>query len=86
MYTKDDLKKDVEDLKKAKNELLNKIETFKKETEQFLLAVKVKKVQQHYNNLLQNKAEQWALNYWHGVYKDLRARQVNINLENKAQK
>ena len=45
MYTKEDLKRDVEELKKARNELANKIDDYKKELEEFLLAVKVKKVQ-----------------------------------------
>jgi len=85
MYTKQDLKRDVEELKKARNELANKIDDYKKELEEFLLAVKVKKVQQHYNYLIKSKAQKWALDYWQGVYQKLRARQVSYNLTNKAQ-
>ena len=85
MYTKEDLKRDVEELKKARNELANKIDDYKKELEEFLLAVKVKKVQQHYNYLVKSKAQKWALDYWQGVYQKLRARQVSYNLKNKAQ-
>ena len=36
MYTKEDLKRDVEELKKARNELANKIDDYKKELEEFL--------------------------------------------------
>ena len=85
MYTKEDLKRDVEELKKAKEELVNKIDDYKKELEEFLLAVKVKKVQQHYNYLIKSKAQKWALDYCYGVYQKLRARQVSYNLKNKAQ-
>ena len=85
MYTKEDLKRDVEELKKAKQQLLNKVDDYKKELEQFLLAVKVKKVQQHCQYLERTKAQKWALDYWQGVYHKLRARQVSYNLENKAQ-
>ena len=85
MYTKQDLKRDVEELKKAKQQLLNKVDDYKKELEEFLLAVKVKKVQQHYNYLIKSKAQKWALDYWQGVYQKLRARQVSYNLKNKAQ-
>ena len=84
MYTKEDLKRDVEELKKARNELAHKIDDYKKELEEFLLAVKVKKVQQHYNYLVKSKAQKWALDYWHGVYQKLRGRQVDNNLQKKA--
>ena len=76
MYTKEDLKRDVEELKKAKDELVNKIDDYKKELEEFLLAVKVKKVKQHYDYLIKSKAQKWALEYWYGVYKKLRSRQI----------
>ena len=85
MYTKEDLKRDVEELKKAKEELVNKIDDYKKDLEIYLLAIKVKKVQQHYNYLIKSKAQKWALDYWQGVYQKLRAKQVSYNLTNKAQ-
>ena len=85
MYTKQDLKRDVEELKKAKEELVNKIDDYKKDLEIYLLAIKVKKVQQHCNYLIKSKAQKWALDYWQGVYQKLRARQVSYNLKNKAQ-
>ena len=85
MYTKEDLKRDVEELKKAKEELVNKIDDYKKDLEIYLLAIKVKKVQQHHNYLIKSKAQKWALDYWQGVYQKLRARQVSYNLKNKAQ-